>query len=286
MMKAIYTALVLLLGSMYGLWAQGGGWTSGHFKGFFKIEERLLVATDFYDKEGTVVPIPNTGILTTSFYGQFGILKKWDVIAYVPLLVYNYQDKGSTALAQVENLEKGSKASLGDLRVGLKYGIIQNKPLVLSVGMQIGLPTDSSPKDAMQRFQVGDRDFNQTLYADLGLSLWPVPAYTSAGLSFRNRNQSLSDDFRWYINGGISLLKVLAVKAEVSGLYSMQNGTKINPDELYGTFLNNTEYLAYGAELSWGLLPKLGLSVGVDLAAGGKNILAAPALYGSLYLDL
>ena len=282
-MKKICTIAILALCTAT-VSAQGGGWTSGLLGGYFKLEQRALLAEDFFDKDGNIVSIPRTGLLTTSFYGQFGVLDRLDVNVYVPLFVYNYQLGNS-----LTNLSKGSKGNIGDIKAGLKYGIIRDKPLVLSVGLRLDLPTgDKGAEDALdiKRFQTGDGEFNQWIHADLGLSLWPVPAYVSAGVAFNNRNSSFSDEFNWYLSSGVSLFKIISVKAEVAGLYALGNGAVENPEQLYGTFLNNSSYLSYGAEVSWRFLPKTGFSLGTDLASSGENILAGPSIYASLHLEL
>ena len=242
------------------------------------MEERVLIAQNFYDDDGDLVEIPRTGLLTTSFYGQFGILDRLDVNAYVPFLVINSQE----GLAKL-NLEEASRTSLGNITLGLKYGILSDGPLVLSVGTRLNLPTSGDPTE-MLRLQTGTEDFQQSLHMDLGFSIWPV--YLLGGVSLNNRESEFSDEFAWYAGGGVSLL-LFSVEAQVRSLQAFDNASiSTNPALLYSAFLNNKEYLAYGGALNWHILPILGLSLGADFAAGGRNILATPSIYAAFYLKI
>ena len=287
-MKKIHTIALFFwctanLFAQNGAWTlgKGGAWTSGLAGGFFTLEQRALLANDFYNKEGKKAPIPETALLTTSLSAQLGVLSKLDVIAYLPVFVYNYQAKLSTASL------KGSKSSVGDMEVGLKYGIIQNTPLALSLGLRLGIPTGDSAKeteDALARFQTGDGEFNQWIHTDVGVSFAPVSI--AVGASFNNRTRSFSDELSWYASARFSL-KIIALKVYASGLYALDNGSRAeDPELLYTTFLNNTSSLTYGGLLSLGFLPKMGFFLGADILAEGKNTLAGPSIYVGLYLDL
>ena len=284
-MRKTSTAVLLILCTS-GLFAQDGGWTSGFGSGFFTLEQRTLFSKKFYNKTGERVSIPRTGLLTTSLYGEFGVLSRLDVIAYLPIFVYNYQAKLNTASV---SFKKGEKSSIGDTRVGLKYGIIQGSPLVLSVGLQLGIPTGSSDRDVedeLARFQTGDGEFNQRIHADLGVSFPLLPVFLAAGASLNNRTRNFSNEMGWYISAKASLIRI-SLKAHVSGLYALENEKQNeNPKRLYTTFLNNTSSLTYGAALSLGFLPKLGCFLGADIIADGENTLAGPSVYAGLYLDL
>lgn len=270
-MKKIYIPGLLCL-SICSLFAQGSGWTSGQGKGYFKLEERILSASQQYNKYGKKENVSSVAFLTTSFYGQLGVTDRIDINAYVPFLVII--DEAS--MAKVNSVQKPDDIQAGDARVGLKYSMTRSDRLASSVGIQLGIPMGSSPQDEIEAAlpQVGSRDVNQSLHTDLGLSLWPVPGYASAGISYKNRTRSLSDEVSWYLNSGIFLLKELSVKAELSALYSLKNGTREGW---------NTEYLVYGAEFSLRFLPKIGISVGTSFFADGRLTLAGPTLYGGFY---
>ena len=279
-MRTITLSLLLWSILVANLLAQGGGWTSGFARGYFKIEQRVLFAEQFFDKEGMLIDVPRTSLSTTSFYGQFGILDRLDVNAYIPFLSINKQDAFREGGA---SLEEASETNIGNITLGLKYGILNGDILALSVGARFDMATSGDPKE-MLRLQTGTEDFQQALHTDIGISFWP--AYAAAGVAFNNRNEGFADEFKWYVSGGVSLL-VFSVHAHVSGINALGNATRSgNPDQLYSTFLNNKSYLAYGGSIDWNILPILGVSIGTDLAAGGENILAGPSIYGAAFLKI
>ena len=102
---------------------------------------------------------------------------------------------------------------------------------------------------------------------------------------FNNRTSGYSDEYGFSLEAGADILEMFFVKADMKNLISTQNGDLISPEQLYSTFLNNTEYFAYGIEAGWKFLPPLGLSIGGDFAAGGENILAGPTIFGSIYAN-
>ena len=275
-MRGICLLLFVCHAMIGGLWAQGGGWTSGFARGYFKLEQRVVFAEQFFDSEGELIDIPRTSFVTTSFYGQLGLLDRLDISAYVPFLNFNAQEA-------ISDLEKVSETGMGNVTLGVKYGIIKGDILALSVGAQFDMALSGDPKE-MLRLQTGAEDFQQAIWTDIGISFWP--AHVAAGVAFNNRNEGFSDELKWYLSGGLSLF-VFSVQAHVSGLSALDNATfSGNPDLLYSTFLNNRSYLAYGGSINWHLLPILGISVGTDFAAGGQNILAAPAIYGAAFLKI
>ena len=244
-------------------------------------------------------------ILTTSLYAEVGILKRLDFVTYVPFFIHRNSTLEGTEGTQTEtNRRRFSTSGIGDISLGLKYGIIQNKPFVLSVGLQFGIPTGKSIdgtlptidkvenlSDAGQlTLQTGDGEFNQSVHLDMGYSFSPFPSYLSSGIFFNNRTKSYSAEAGWYIRGGIGFLKVLNFNAHLSGVHSLNTGENfvdgLGKGNSIGAYSDNTTFVSYGGSLGWTFLPKLGLEVGYDGALYGKNILAGPSYYAAISFSL
>ena len=277
--KKTFALLFLLCGGTSSILAQGSGWTSGFGKGYFKVEQRAIIADAIYTTSGDVKSIPNSAVHTTSFYAEFGILDRLDAITYVPIVNVAQE-------IQDEKNKYASKSALGDLQVGLKYGILREGPIVFSIGLVLGLPTGQVDFDdtPLPRLQTGDGEFNQSVHTDIGISFGSTySAYVTAGVSYNNRTRGFFDEIGGYVHGGIHFFQHFLLEVSVDGLYPLQINKGHEPvysnDSRYNTFLNDTQYLAYGANLDWNFFPKWSVSIGIDGASLSRNILAAHASF-------
>ena len=263
-----------------------GGWTSKHLNGFFKVEGRVLAATDWYDDTGKVIPIPENFYLANSFYGEFGVLDRLDVIVNIPFLVTNAQSAQETTGNNTPLVQEDLVSGIGDIRVGVRYGILQNTPLVLSASLFFGLPTGSQAKEN-DFVATGDGEFNQLLKIEAGYSFYPAPFYLGAGVGFNNRTQNFSDEIHLYTEVGASFWKRFFVKVAINAVAPLGNGSLVNRRFVYTLFQNNVAYTAFGGEIGGFVLQnRLGLSIGADGALNGRNVLATPSLYLSVFYKL
>ncbi|WOK05306.1 transporter [Imperialibacter roseus] len=253
----------------------GGGWTSKKGHGYFKLEERWIIANQFFDKEGNVVPITTSSIYLTNFYGEYGITDRIDIIGTVPLIARNVLNERQFTLSG--RTEPGDAVtSLGDMLVGAKYGIIQDKAFVLAAGVYLGLPTGNPGGGNTMLLQTGDGEFNQLVRLEGGVSLYPLPAYATFGVGFNNRTKGFSEEFHYNAEIGYTIKEKVLVSAMIRSVSSFFNGDA--PDAVNGIFSNNTEYLAYGPQVAYLYKGgKMGASLAVDYALSGKNVLARPA---------
>ncbi|MEQ9378986.1 MAG: transporter [Imperialibacter sp.] len=253
----------------------GGGWTSKKGHGYFKLEERWITADQFFDKEGNIVPITTSSIYLTNFYGEYGITDRIDIIGTVPLIARNVLNERQFTLSG--RTEPGDAVtSLGDMLVGAKYGIIQDKAFVLAAGVYFGLPTGNPGGGNTMLLQTGDGEFNQLLRLEGGVSLHPIPAYATFGVGFNNRTKGFSEELHYNAEVGYTIKEKVLVSAMIRNVSSFFNGDA--PDAVNGIFSNNTEYFAYGPQVAYlHKGGKMGASVAVDYALSGKNVLARPA---------
>lgn len=262
----------------------GGGWVSKKGHGFFKLEQRWIRADQFFTAEGNIVPITTTSIYLTNFYGEYGINNKIDLIASVPLVARNVLNETNYSLSG--RTEPGDAVtSLGDMLVGAKYGIVQDRAVVLAASVYFGLPTGNPSGGNTMLLQTGDGEFNQLVKLDGGVSFHPLPAYATFGVGFNNRTKGFSEEFHYNVELGYTFREKVLLSARVWSVSSFFNGD--TPSVVNGIFSNNTEYFSYGPQLAYlHQGGKLGASISVDYAASGKNVLARPAWGAGVFLKL
>jgi protein XagA len=263
--------LILILPNF--AWA-GDGWNPKKKKGFIKWEQRIIMADQYFNLDGNIVPITTTGIHITSLYAEYGLTDRIAATIYSPIF-FRSTLNGIQYRQSNRKVPGDSYHGIGDTNVGLLFGIIQNQSYVVNLGITLGLPIGETMGGDTQLLQTGDGEFNQLLKINVGHSFSPAPFYASAGIGFNNRTKGFSDE--WHVSGefgwSISSKLILAMKA-----YSVQS--LMNGDSFVSTntvFSNNTEFLMFGPEIFWQAKGKFGVTGGASFAASGRNILAAPS---------
>jgi hypothetical protein len=260
----------------------GGGWPQPKGTGYYKLGQSWIIADDFYGPGGTIVRIRTTALYTTSFYGEYGITDRLTGILYFPFFVRNtlneerYQPSGRSVPGDSFN-------GLGDTDIAIKYGLIVNKPIVLSATVQLGLPIGETGGGEGKILQTGDGEFNQMLKFDVSGSLHPVPLYGSAYIGFNNRTKGFSDEIRYGVEVGYTFFKKVTTILKLNVVESLYNGEDL-PSQNNGVFSNNTEYVSPMIEVGYALNDKWGISCSGGFAFSAKNILASPNFGVGIYL--
>jgi len=261
--------------------AFAGPWPQPLYGGFFKLDFTSIRADQFFSPNGDVIPLRTLGNYTSSIYGEFGFTDRLTGIAYVPFYVRNTLNR-TEGRQSGQILEEGvSNDAFGDVNVGVKYGLIVNKPVVLSASLTLGLPTGDA--DNPDGLLTGDGEFNQLvqLEAGTGRQSW----WASAGVGFNNRTNGFSDEFRYDLEFGVKLLndRLLAIM-KINGIESFQNGDAAESGN--GLFSNNMEFLAFNPEVSYLFSESWGATLRFGGAVSGQNVLAAPALSAGVFYNL
>jgi len=260
----------------------GGGWPQPKRGGYFKLSQNFIRSSYFYAPDGSIVDITTIQLFTTSVYGEYGFTNRLTGLIYFPFFVRNtlneiqYNQSGNTVPGDAFQ-------SIGDTDIGIKYGLIVNKPIVLSASLILGLPLGEPVGGSSQILQTGDGEFNQIIKLDASYSFYPKPFYVSAYGAFNNRTNNFSDEVRYGGEVGLTLKKFIPI-IKLNVVQSLYNG---NAEEAQnGIFSNNTEYVSPTLELNYQLTDKTGISGSGGFAFAGKNILAAPNWSLGLYLKL
>lgn len=260
----------------------GGGWPQPKGRGYFKLGQNMIVSSQFYGPAGDIVDITTIGLYTTSIYGEYGVTDRLTAIGYFPFFVRSTLNE--IKFRQSGNVIPGDDfSSVGDAEIGLKYGLVTNKPVVVSGSIIFGLPLGATSGGESKILQTGDGEFNQMVRVDVSHSFHPKPFYVSAYAAFNNRTNDFSDEVRFGFEVGATFKKFIPI-LKFNAVQSLNNGGAGVVQN--GVFSNNTEYLSPSLEINYQLNDRLGLSASGAFALAGQNILASPNWGLGIYFKL
>ena len=265
-------ALILFLNAVVILCYAGGGWPQPKGQGYFKLTQNYIGSSSFYNPDGEIIDITQTNLFTTSAYAEYGFTNRFTGIIYFPFFVRNtlnevrYNQSGKVSPGDEVN-------SIGDADVSFKYGLIVNKPIVVSATLLFGLPLGKTAGGTSQILQTGDGEFNQMIRIDASHSFYPKAFYASVYVGFNNRTQGFSDEVRVGGEIGVTYKKFIPI-LKINVVQSLFNGDSEVAQN--GIFSNNTEYISPTLELNYQLSEKIGISGSGGFALAGRNILASP----------
>ena len=275
--------LIFLLGCLFltnGF--AGGGWPQPKKKGYFKFSQNFIQSPYFFGPDGDIVDITTISLFTTSLYGEYGITNRLTGIIYFPFFVRNTLNE--VRYNQSGKVEPGdSFSSIGDTDISFKYGILVDKPVVVSATILFGIPVGNTSGGATKILQTGDGEFNQMIRIDASHSFHPKPIYVSAYAGFNNRTRGFSDEVRFGAEIGFTFKKFIPI-LKVNTVQSLFNGNAGAVRN--GIFSNNTEYISPILELNYQATEKIGISGSGGFALAGRNILASPNWSLGVYFKL
>jgi protein XagA len=263
----------------------GGGWPQPKGKGYFKLGHYSIISDAYYSPNGKIIDIATAGIHISSLYGEYGFTDRLTGIAYLPFFsraTLNEQKSGRTGniLAEGDKLN-----SFGDTDIGIKYGLIVNKPIVVSAGLTLGLPLGKQSGGSTGVLQTGDGEFNQMISVEASRGLNKGKSWISVLLAFNNRTQNFSDELRFGLELGTKIGTKWFANVKIINVNSLNNGSDLETPS-NGIFSNNIEYLAITPELSYQWNEKYGVTGAVGFAAAGKRVLASPSFSLGVFLKL
>jgi len=251
---------------------------SGKGKGFFKLSEWWVVADAHYTDTGEIDPNVTIGLFNTTLYGEYGLSDKVDVLVNFPVFSRSYSNLIRSKTTGDVIAPGQSVNSLGDTELGIKYGLIRNKAVVVSSSLYLGLPLGNDSGGSDGTLQTGDGEFNQRISLDISTS-FPISNFNtfySINVGVNNRTQGFSDEFRYGFETGLIVNKKIIGIFRLQGLKSFKNSsfTETNGASL---FASDTEYLSYTFELGYEIKEKYGISANMGKAFSGNLIFANPS---------
>ena len=282
MKKFVKIWIVLFASMAFTLNMDAQGWPQPKGQAFLKLDFSAIHARNFFGLDGNTYNINGPGTrlrnYTTALYGEYGVTNKLTAIAYVPLVVRNIVNEGIGSVSG-EVLQPGlENTALGDIDLGIRYGILKQRNFVLSTSLMLGIPSgDYRNPDLLY---TGDGEWNQLAQIEwgYGAARW----YTNGALGINNRTKGFSDEARFNAGFGYWLLKNrFLASAKLVTVQSFFNG---NPEGTSnGLFANNVEYISPQLGFTWEHSKKWGLSALIAGAFQGKNVLASPAVSAGIY---
>ncbi len=277
---AFIAVLILFSNTIYSQWVKGKG------KGYYKLSAWNIQSDQHYTDTGAIDPNITQGQFNISFYGEYGLADKLDVLVYLPFFSRSYQNdvlSGTTG----DLLTSGDALnSVGDIDVGVSYSLFKNKNIALSTTLKFGLPVGKTKGS----LQTGDGEFNQLVLLNLGMpfKLEEIPLYAKVYTGYNNRTEDFSDEFRVGLELGVNLLnEKLWLIGRLDRVSSLKNGSLSAQNNSQGSiFANNVEYTSAGIEAAYYISKKLGLSFNYTSAFEGRIIFASPSISGGIFLDV
>ncbi len=266
--RKILSVIFCLAGFHISIFA--GGWPQPKGGYFIKLSEWWIVSDQHFDFNGEVHPnLLEFGYYSTNLYAEYGFTDRTTAILYFPFLNYAYSIPPSS-------VGKQSIWALGDPDIALKYALVYQKPIALSVTFLSGLPLGKDRESGTAGLQTGDGEWNQALILDAGTGYKVSNSTGWVNLygGYNLRTGYFDDELLYGIEGGIHLAQnKITIAARVAGIKALgdpANALYINPQSL---FSNHKEYVSLSPELSYHL-GRWGVTIGVGTALSGQNIFA------------
>lgn len=281
MKKSIVVSLIFLVAANA---LAGGGWPQPKGKSYFKLSQSYLLSSKIFDGNGNVTDLsPSYGYFATSLYAEYGFTDRLTGIIYMPFFAKATKNELQYNQPGVPSEPGAALNSFGDTDIAIKYGLLTNKPIVVSATILFGLPLGNNGATNANALQTGDGEFNQMLRVDASHSFYPKKFYVSAYGAFNNRTKGFSDEVRFGAEIGWTLKKFIPI-LKISTVHSLFNGDVGVLQN--GVFSNNIEFISPALELNYQLTDKVGISASMATALAARNILASPNFGIGVYLKL
>jgi hypothetical protein len=248
------------------------------------LSQSYLLSSKIFDGNGNVTDLsPSYGYFATSLYAEYGFTDRLTGIIYMPFFAKATKNELQYNQPGVPSEPGAALNSFGDTDIAIKYGLLINKPIVVSATILFGLPLGDNGATNANVLQTGDGEFNQMLRVDASHSFYPKKFYVSAYGAFNNRTKGFSDEVRFGAEIGWTLKKFISI-LKISTVHSLFNGDVGVVQN--GVFSNNIEFISPALELNYQLTDKVGISASLATALAARNILASPNFGIGVYLKL
>lgn len=272
--------ILFLLVTIFGL-LQAGGWNKKKHELFLKLSSSYLSANQLYLADGSLGDrFGTTKIFQNVLYAEYGISDSFTLIANVPF--YNKLIRNNVQFPNNTFIEGAENSGVGDISLGLRYGLSQSGPVVWAIAGQIDLGTADA--EDISGLYTGDAETNVQFALEMGHSFGNYKNYITALAGFNIRgedtfNTPISNEVllgfeigRWFSQDFLAALKLRSVIA---------SGTIENLSEFA-----QSEYTAFELEGFYKLTDKFGVTASYSGAFEVKNYFDSSVITVGLTLDL
>lgn len=287
-MKNILVTVLAILMTAASVQA-GGPWPQKKGKGYFKLSEWWVVFDQHYTDRGLLDPNITTGVFNTSIYAEYGVTDRLTTIVNAPFLSRNYMNNLVSLTTNELILAGEAINTLGDIDLGVKYGLFPSGKVPLALTVMVGLPTGKTSGGTENNLQTGDGEFNQIIQLDAGagFQVKKTALYASAYAGFNNRTNGYSEELRFGLEAGAGLLNSkLWLTGKLNIIESLKNGETAETITSTSLFANNSEFTSLTLEASYYVTKKVGISASVAGALKGEIIAAAPSYSVGVFFDM
>ena len=267
----------------------GGPWPQPKSKGYFKLSEWWVVFDEHYTDTGLRDPNTTNGVFNTLLYAEYGLSNRLTGIFNGAIFSRNYMNNVRSLTTGEIVVPGESLNGIGDINIGLKYGLNPSSSVPISVSLILGLPTGKSSGGSLGALQNGDGEFNQMIQIDVGkgFQIGNSNGYFSIYSGINNRTNEFSEEFHFGGEVGLSFFSSrLWLAGKINVVESFKNGSTAASTTATSIFANNAEFTSITAEANYYLSEKFGLSLSVSTATRGEIIAAAPSYSFGVFADL
>ena len=259
----------------------GGPWSLGKGGLYFQAGGSTINYNSIFNKNGEVVPLQiydKVSDNTFQLYSEIGLSKKWTLKLNVP---YKY-------IINSISSTNDNISGLSNVSATIQYNIEGKKwPTALGFAVHAPAQKEKTTRSTLTEYNLAGYDaFIFNPYFSIGTSKgkWYTFANIGAGIMTNNYSSYSKVDAEF----GIKVLKYFWLAAIIDTRIPIQNNS---PDVasigtinlLNKLYVNNQQYVSYGAKVAVPFTSKFGFNAGMNLAALSRNAAAAPAFSASIY---
>lgn len=266
--------VVALLGAFQASTCFAGAWTANKGGFYEKASFNFYYADKSFDRDGNRRDLTDHGEFTDynlSNYFEYGIT---DSLTVLNSISYKWLENDN-------DLSRAKAHGIGDIDLGARYRLFQSDAVgVIATQLLVKIPGGYDRNDPLP---MGNDQYDTELRLLYGRSLYPkLPGYANLEIGYRLRAGAPSDEFRYLVEIGFDLGRNFFTRAKLDGIYSIDNGSKVdgsgNP-----TTTNNFDLGKLDLTLGYQVTPAMGVELGYRPDLYGQNTAAGANYSVALY---
>ncbi len=285
-MTRILFFVVFTLAPMVQVQAQSG-WTQKQKAGYFKLNQSVIRADQFFNPDGDLIDITTTSVYSTVLYGEYGLNDRLTALINAQLFVRSTINNVESRI-DGEAIPGDEFNGLGEIQLGLKYGIVTSGPIVLAASGQLKLPSGENVGGATELLQTGDGAWGALGMLHASHSFYPSPFYANLSVGYQWRGTAdldyssglvrvnYDDAFVWAGELGWTPNEKWALALKWTQVQPFGSDGSEGITGSSSIFGNRLTYFAIIPEVNY-IVQNWGFSASVGSVFFAKNILAAPS---------